>query len=372
MNRISFAVKRAVLFGLGGIASILSTILTRGMFPPQIYDNAIIQYFIPVLSVAIGFVIVFELAFFMYSPRTTEKSNEITKKIEAYYKKQCKKLISQETRILKKNLGEEKEKELNSLKRKFNKERERLRSQLGILRNEKKDIKRELDEIIDDRERLKQIADQNEQKLKDREAENKEAEQELSQIQEDKRDLKDQVSELRKEAERKQQKNKADIEKIEKEMEKIEAAKERVEQDKNRIEDNYQEQIEDIREQISDVGNRNVVLLSDHAKKEFSKQDQNQKDLWNTKIFKKLASDGLRKSQIDHVENIGDETCYVYPRGRSGSGMRVIYYEKSIKSIYVCEIFRKHKEYENTREKGINSSQYKGFSSVVSLSLPRV
>jgi len=104
------------------------------------------------------------------------------------------------------------------------------------------------------------------------------------------------------------------------------------------------------------------ILLSSRARRQYTSFDQQEQNYWDEHVLRKLLGEHLRDSQSEPVDG-PNGTCWVYPRGKSADGRRLIYYIDDDR-IYVCELFpgEEHdKEYRKLRNKGMDRQAYDGF-----------
>jgi hypothetical protein len=102
------------------------------------------------------------------------------------------------------------------------------------------------------------------------------------------------------------------------------------------------------------------IWLSQEARARYEALDNSERDYWDRHILPKLGQPEQRNAQREPVSSKGDRDCFVFPRGRSGDGRRVIYYEQD-GDVYICELFRAAQhdhEYETLRNRGLDPQAY--------------
>lgn len=101
------------------------------------------------------------------------------------------------------------------------------------------------------------------------------------------------------------------------------------------------------------------LLLAVGARAVYNGLDQGERNAVDNQLLRKLLDENLRQRQTDAIAAQGG-TCYVYPRGRSAGGRRVIYWMDGTQ-IKVCELFMHHDAYEDARNRGFDLSDYTDF-----------
>jgi|GEM_PF-4409343 len=102
------------------------------------------------------------------------------------------------------------------------------------------------------------------------------------------------------------------------------------------------------------------IWLSQEARARYEALDTSEQAYWDRHILPKLGQPEQRNAQREPVSGKGDRDCFVFPRGRSGDGRRVIYYEQD-GDVYICELFtaaQHDHEYETLRNRGLDPQAY--------------
>ncbi len=102
------------------------------------------------------------------------------------------------------------------------------------------------------------------------------------------------------------------------------------------------------------------IWLSQRAWARYESLDNSERDYWDRHILPKLGQPEQRNAQREPVSSKGDRDCFVFPRGRSGDGRRVIYYEQD-GDVYICELFtaaQHEHEYETLHNRGLDPQAY--------------
>jgi mRNA-degrading endonuclease RelE of RelBE toxin-antitoxin system len=104
------------------------------------------------------------------------------------------------------------------------------------------------------------------------------------------------------------------------------------------------------------------LRLSRQALESFQKLDEHEQSRIHSTLFAKLAEDELREAQSE-IRQALDGSCWIYPRGHSSNGQRVIYTLNN-DIVYVCELYAKHDDYEYAWNQGITLADYEEFSAL--------